>query len=138
MKTAEKLTDEEYEVMKKHTIKGYELCMAHEDLKKYANAAKYHHENEDGTGYPECLKKDEIPIEAKIVKVADLYDAICSRRQYKPEVKRVDAMNIIYENVQKGKVNKKIFNALVDVAIDEIQEENGDIEEIKKLQEMKR
>ena len=117
----EKLTDEEYEVMKKHT-----------------NAAKYHHENEDGTGYPECLKKDEIPIEAKIVKVADLYDAICSRRQYKPEVKRVDAMNIIYENVQKGKVNKKIFNALVDVAIDEIQEENGDIEEIKKLQEMKR
>ena len=117
---------------------GYELCMAHEDLKKYANAAKYHHENEDGTGYPECLKKDEIPIEAKIVKVADLYDAICSRRQYKPEVKRVDAMNIIYENVQKGKVNKKIFNALVDVAIDEIQEENGDIEEIKKLQEMKR
>lgn len=134
----EKLTDEEYEVMKKHTIKGYELCMAHEDLKKYANAAKYHHENEDGTGYPECLKKDEIPIEAKIVKVADLYDAICSRRQYKPEVKRVDAMNIIYENVQKGKVNKKIFNALVDVAIDEIQEENGDIEEIKKLQEMKR
>ena len=84
------------------------------------------------------MKKDEIPIEAKIVKVADLYDAICSRRQYKPEVKRVDAMNIIYENVQKGKVNKKIFNALVDVAIDEIQEENGDIEEIKKLQEMKR
>ena len=47
-------------------------------------------------------------------------------------------MNIIYDNVQKGKVNKKIFNALVDVAIDEIQEENGDIEEIKKLQEMKR
>ncbi len=133
----EKLTNEEYEIMKQHTVKGYELCMAHEDLKKYAKAVKYHHENEDGTGYPEKLKGNEIPVEAKIVKVADIYDAISSRRQYKPEIKRLDAIKIIEEEVKKGKVNSKIFNALIDVAIDEIREENGEKEEINELEKMK-
>lgn len=51
-----KLTPEEYEIMKQHTTLGYELCMSQESLKKYANAVKYHHENEDGSGYPERIK----------------------------------------------------------------------------------
>lgn len=133
-----KLTNEEFDIMKQHTIKGYELCMSHEDLKKYANAVKYHHENEDGTGYPDKLKGDFIPLEAKIVKVADIYDAISSRRQYKPEIKRLDAIKIIDEEVKKGKVNSKIFNALIDVAIDEIKDENGEKEEIGELENMKK
>lgn len=133
----EKLTNEEFEIMKTHTIKGYELCMAHEDLKRYAKAAKYHHENEDGTGYPDKLKESEIPIEAKVVKVADIYDAIMSKRQYKPAIKRMDAMNIILEKVKEGKVNRKIFNALIDVAIDEIKDESNDEKEILELKNMK-
>lgn len=48
-----KLTNEEFEIMKSHTIKGYELCMAQDNLKKYANVVRYHHENEDGSGYPD-------------------------------------------------------------------------------------
>lgn len=133
-----KLTDEEYEIMKLHTIKGYELCMSEDTLKKYAYAAKSHHENEDGTGYLEKIKSNKIKKEAKIVKVADIYDAICSRRQYKPEVKRIDAMKIIEESVVNGKVNKEIFNALVEVAIDEVKEENGDSQEIEELKLMKK
>ena len=124
--------------MKQHTIKGYELCMSHKDLRKYANAVKYHHENEDGTGYPDKLKGEAIPLEAKIVKVADIYDAISSRRQYKPEIKRLDAIKIIDEEVKKGKVNSKIFNALIDVAIDEIKAEHGEKEEIDELENMKK
>ncbi len=133
-----KLTNKEFDIMKQHTIKGYELCMSHEDLKKYANAVKYHHENEDGTGYPDKLKGEAIPLEAKIVKVADIYDAISSRRQYKPEIKRLDAIKIIDEEVKRGKVNSKIFNALIDVAIDEIKDENGEKEEICELENMKK
>lgn len=48
-----KLTEEEFEIMKLHTTKGYELCMAQDNLKKYANVVRYHHENEDGSGYPD-------------------------------------------------------------------------------------
>ncbi len=120
-----RLTDKEYETIKKHTIFGYEICMLNENLSKYANAAKYHHENEDGSGYPDGLAGQEIPIEARIIKVADVYDAISSKRQYKGEVNRVDTLKRMNsELVEKGKVNKFIFNALLDVIIDEIRQEN--------------
>lgn len=138
LQKSEKLTDEEYEIMKQHTIKGYELCMSEKLLSKYAFAARSHHENENGTGYPDRIKDDEIKIEARIVKVADIYDAICSRRQYKPEVKRIDAMRIIEEIVEDGKMNKKIFNALVDVVIDDVINDNNDLDEIEELNKMKK
>ena len=133
-----KLTDEEFEIMKSHTIKGYELCMAQDELKKYANVVRYHHENEDGSGYPDGLKKDEIPIEAKIIKVADIYDAISSKRQYKPEIERVDALKIVAEEVENGKIDSKVFNGLIDVVIDEITIEGGSISKIEELKQLKK
>lgn len=133
-----KLTSEEYKIMKSHTISGYEICRLQDDLKPYANCALFHHENEDGTGYPFGKKGNEIPIEARIIKVADIYDAISSRRQYKSEVKRLEALKIVYEDVVKGKVNGEVFKGLLDVAIDEIKEENGSKEEIDELEAMKK
>lgn len=133
------LTPEEFKIMKTHTTGGYEICKLNDDLRPYAKAALYHHENEDGTGYPFGKKGDEIPMEARIIKVADIYDAICSRRQYKTEVKRLEALKLVYEEVNNGKVNREIFNYLLDVVIDEIQEEN-DFDnnlEIIQLQNMK-
>lgn len=69
--------------------------------------------------------------------MADIYDAISSRRQYKSEVKRIDALRIVQEEVKKGKINRLLFNLLIDVVIDEIQEEGGEQEEIKELEKMK-
>lgn len=133
------LTPDEFKIMKNHTINGYEICRLKDELRPYANAALFHHENEDGTGYPFGKKEKEIPMEARIIKVADIYDAICSRRQYKNEVKRLDALKLVYEEVNKGKVNREIFNFLLDVVIDEIREENNNDSksEIMKLQCMK-
>jgi HD-GYP domain-containing protein (c-di-GMP phosphodiesterase class II) len=79
------LTPEEYEEMKKHTVYGHQILEdAESDLLKMArNVAVAHHERYDGSGYPHGLKGEQIPLEARIVAVADVFDALISRRVYK-------------------------------------------------------
>ncbi len=89
-----KLTDEEWEEMKKHTIYAKKL-LKHERFKTALNIALYHHENFDGSGYPHNLKGEEIPIEARIVKVADVYDALINDRPYKKGMSKKEAIAII-------------------------------------------
>jgi len=86
-----KLTPEEFEIMKQHTVIGAEIISRAKRAHPYSplldtiyNVVRYHHEWWDGTGYPDGLRRDEIPIEARIVAVADVYDAITSQRVYKP------------------------------------------------------
>jgi HD-GYP domain-containing protein (c-di-GMP phosphodiesterase class II) len=76
------LTDEEYEIMKQHPTKGLHILGAVPRLKELAGAGLKHHENVDGTGYPEGLKGDEIPLLGRIVCVADAFDAMTTDRPY--------------------------------------------------------
>ena len=93
----DKLTPEEIEIMKKHTIYGAEFLGEQPWLKMARNVALYHHENWDGTGYPFGLKGEEIPLEARIVKIADIYDALRSARRYKPSFTHKETTKIILE-----------------------------------------
>lgn len=93
-----KLTDEEYEVMKTHTTLGYNLLMKDRELMPYAHFALSHHEGLNGTGYPQGLTKKEIPYEVQIVAVADEFDAIVSKRQYKTHIGISDTLKILIEN----------------------------------------
>lgn len=77
------LTPEEFEEMKKHTIMGYDMLKAAKADPVACNIALCHHERIDGTGYPNHLKGSEIPLEARIVSVADVYDALITKRHYK-------------------------------------------------------
>ena len=81
-----KLTDEEYEIMKTHTTLGYEMCMKDLKLRPYALGPLDHHEALNGTGYPNGITKKDIPFYAQIIRVADEYDAIVSKRQYKSHI----------------------------------------------------
>ena len=97
------LTNEEFEVMKTHTTLGYNICMKDLRLRPYAEGALYHHEALNGTGYPQGLKKEDIPFVARIIRVADEYDAIVSKRQYKTHIGISDTLKLIIENAQPGK-----------------------------------
>ena len=85
-----KLTEEEFEIMKKHTTFGRDAIIAAEKFITYS-----HHEKWDATGYPEGLKGDDIPISARLMAVADVYDALISKRVYKPAFSHEKAVDII-------------------------------------------
>ncbi len=83
IKKAGLLTDEEYELIKQHPQKGYDFLKKHPMDERIMNAALMHHERCDGSGYPQGLKADEIDDFAKIVAIADYYDALTSARVYR-------------------------------------------------------
>lgn len=99
-----RLTDEEYAVMKQHSAYGAEIIektlqvIEEEDYYNVAkNIARHHHERWDGKGYPDGLKGGEIPLEARIMALADVYDALVSKRVYKEAFSREKACEILRE-----------------------------------------
>ena len=89
------LNAEEREEMNRHTEYGYQILTASPRLSLGAEIALYHHEKWDGTGYPNKVKGDAIPISARIVQLADIYDALRSERPYKPAFSHAQAVNIL-------------------------------------------
>lgn len=84
LKKPSHLSDEEWEIMKQHPVIGAEKVLApNEALRDLIPMVKYHHEHYDGSGYPEKLKGEEIPLSARIVSVADAYHALISDRPYR-------------------------------------------------------
>ena len=101
-----KYVPEEYEKMKTHAKEGARIVAEvlantdDEEFKKIAeNMAHYHHERYDGSGYPEHLKGDDIPLEARIMAIADVYDALVSKRVYKEKMSFEEADKIIREGM---------------------------------------
>ena len=99
-----KLTDEEFEIMKTHTTAGkiimekaIETVHGESYLKEARNMAAYHHERWDGKGYPEKLSGEVIPLSARVMAVADVFDALTSARIYKPPFKMDKALAILQE-----------------------------------------
>lgn len=99
-----KLTDEEYAIMKKHTVQGGEIIQEifkdmddSEFLQIAYDVARYHHEKWNGNGYPEGLKGEEIPIAARIMAIADVFDAISAKRCYRDAMPLEKCFSIIQE-----------------------------------------
>ena len=136
------LTKEEYETMKTHTTIGYKMCMEDLKLRPYANGPLYHHEGLDGSGYPQGVVKEDLPIEAQIIRVADEFDAIVSKRQYKTHIDVSKTLEIIAEktipssivnrpnakNPKYSPMNPQIVNILFEVVEEETYFEISQIE----------
>ncbi|MDE2292295.1 MAG: GAF domain-containing protein [Elusimicrobia bacterium] len=109
-----KLTPDEYEEMKKHPVYGGRMLENAESrlLKLARNIALSHHEHWDGTGYPYGLKGEEIPMEARIVSVVDVFDALTTRRVYKGAWSAEDTFRYMHE--QSGRLfDPKVIDAFV-------------------------
>ena len=88
LKKKGKLTREEYSEVKRHTERGAEIVKEIKNIPLAQEAALYHHERYDGTGYPFGKKEDEIPLIARIIAVADAYDAMSNDRPYRTKLIR--------------------------------------------------
>jgi len=102
LRKTDKLTDEEWEIMKQHPTIGAEKVLApNPGLRDLIPMVKYHHEKLDGTGYPSGLKGDEIPLEARIISIADVFHALVSDRPYRKGMPLEKACAILKEGAGK-------------------------------------
>jgi putative nucleotidyltransferase with HDIG domain len=114
----DKLTVEEYAIMKKHSVIGADIVGKIHGYESISQIIKHHHERWDGKGYPTGLKENEIPLGAQIICIADSYDAMTSNRIYRKSLGREMAMHILLD--EKGRQ----FNAdLVDKFLETLEAE---------------
>lgn len=96
-----KLSDDEYDIVKKHPSYAYDVLSNSKELYSIANIVLQHHERWDGHGYPNGIKIDNIPMESRIIAVADSYDAMTSDRSYRRAFTKEEAIEEIKRNAGK-------------------------------------
>ena len=110
------LNDDEWKMMQSHPEVGYNICLP---LKKTLGAAlhaiRHHHEKLDGSGYPDGLRSDQISAVARIMAVADIYDALTSDRPYRKGMSTEKAIQILREEGAEGKLDVEVVEELVDI-----------------------
>ncbi len=110
---ASSLTDDEFEIIKKHTVFSEKILNNVGDLKKIVPYIKHHHERIDGTGYPSNLKGDEIPFISRIIAVSDTFDALTSNRPYRDGTSVENAIKILY-SLKGTQLDENIVDLFID------------------------
>jgi len=110
----DKLTEDEMNCVKEHPGSGYNM-LQETYYKQISKIVKQHHERLDGCGYPEGLKEQEIMIEAKIIGIADAFDAMTTNRPYRRAMTEDEAIEELRKDVESGKYDKKLFEILLDI-----------------------
>ena len=97
-----KLTAAEWAVMRTHSSRGEEICRHMKSLQPVLPIIRHHHERWDGSGYPDGLRGEQIPLLARVVQIADIYDALTSRRTYKEAFGEEQALETIQAEARRG------------------------------------
>jgi putative two-component system response regulator len=104
-----RLTPEEFRIIQKHPVVGERICAPLKSFRLLVPIVRHHHEKLDGSGYPDGLKGEDIPVTARVMQIVDVYDALTTRRPYKPALPRAEALQIMEEEVKKGWWDPGIF-----------------------------
>jgi putative two-component system response regulator len=96
------LTPPERKIMEQHTIAGERICAPLRIFRNVLPIIRYHHEKRDGSGYPDGLKGERIPLTARILQITDIYDALSTDRPYRKALPREEALAIMREEAKRG------------------------------------
>lgn len=96
------LTEEEWKIMREHPVVGESICSPLKSFKLVLKIIRHHHEKQDGTGYPDRLKGEEVPIGARVLQLTDVYDALTTSRPYKGPLSNDQALKVMDEEVSRG------------------------------------
>jgi putative two-component system response regulator len=107
------LDPDEFERIKSHTIIGDDLCRNLRSLQAVRPIVRHHHERRDGTGYPDGLCGDDIPLLAQIISVVDVFDAITTTRPYHQAVSAEVAFEELRKEVRNGRLRKELVEAFI-------------------------
>lgn len=109
------LTRDEREVMRGHTIVGERICAPLKSFQLVLPIIRHHHERRDGSGYPDGLRGDDIPLTARILQIVDVYDALTTKRPYKRAMSPAEALRTMECEIERGWWDGLIFREFVDM-----------------------
>jgi putative two-component system response regulator len=110
-----RLTAEEFDIMRRHPLIGDTLCAPLQSLRRVRPIIKHHHERLDGSGYPDRLTGEDIPLLARIVAVVDVYDALTTDRPYRAALTHAVAVSELKEGVRIGLYDPRCVEAFLDL-----------------------
>src|SRR5229473_1582923 len=104
-----RLTPEEFRIVQEHPVVGERICAPLKSFRLVLPIIRHHHEKLNGSGYPDGLKGDDIPITARVLQIVDVYDALTTQRPYKRAFSRAETLEMMEDEVKKGWWDPGIF-----------------------------
>jgi putative two-component system response regulator len=115
LKKGSDLTPEEWKIMRQHPVTGESICKPLKSLRLVLPIIRHHHEHPDGSGYPDGLRGNEIPLLARILQIADVYDALRTERPYKPAIGHDQSVQTMQEKARQGLVDGELLHEFFDM-----------------------
>lgn len=111
-----RLTQEEWAILREHPVKGEEICGGLKSFQQVLPIIRHHHEKLDGSGYPDGLAGEDVPITARVLQVVDVYDALTTERPYKSALAHEEALRVMQEEVERGWWDAHVYDAFRDMS----------------------
>lgn len=105
------LTEDEWRRMRQHPVIGENICAPLKSFRLVLPIIRHHHEKMDGSGYPDGLRGEQIPVTARVLQLADVFDALTTERPYKRAFQAAEALNMMEQEVERGWWDSHLFRA---------------------------